>query len=837
MTARPSAEDVEQRVNELLDQMTIEEKLGMLGGVDAFDVPGLPRLGVPRLGTSDSPFGVRATGPATLYPGGIALAATWNPELARRIGTEIGRDMRARGRHYSLGPGVNIYRSPLNGRNFEYFGEDPWLAARMAVAYVAGLQSQGASATVKHFVGNESEYARHVTDARIDERALREIHLPAFEAAVKEARAGAVMSAYNLTNGVQMSANRRLAVEVLKEEWGFDGVLMSDWGGVHDTEGAANGGTDLEMPGPQYFDPAALLPLVRSGRVAEATIDDKVRRLLRNVVRFGWMDRPQLDPSVPRYRASARAAALQGAREAMVLLVNDGPMLPLDRSRVRTVAVIGPTGHPGVPLGWGSAAIPTYHRVSFVEGIGDYLGEAGAVHHARGIPSIANVVARTRFTTEPGGETPGLRVESFATRQMDDAPTKTSVAGAISAGAPLDLAVLAAGEPLDFSVFGDASRPFVRRWTGWYTPEVAGAHDLVVQLGGFGDAGYRLRVDGRVVADRWSRNHAVLEATTVELDARPHEVALEYHTVHGFGVPFLRMGIVRQGAWVDAAAVEMAARADAVVVAVGFDDQSEAENWDRTFRLPPGQDELIARVAAANRNVVVVLTGGGACDMTRWLERVPAVIQAWYPGQEAGRALAEILFGDVSPSGHLPATFERRAEDNPTFGSYYPAEGSNVVEYREGVFVGYRGYERNGTAPLFPFGHGLSYTTFRYDDLVVSPVAGPSGAGARWEVSFDVTNAGEREGAAVAQVYVRDPEASVPRPPKELEGFAKVALRPGETRRVTVPLTLRSLAFYDVEAAQWRAEAGTFEVLVGGSSADTPLRERLTLEQTLTTRE
>src|SRR5215211_5019312 len=311
-TPAPPTQGVEQRVEAILKQLTLEEKIDLLAGTDGFFVREVKRLGLPRLKMADGPMGVRNFGPATAMAAGVGLAATWNPQLAERVGTEIGRDARAKGVHFLLGPGVNIYRSPTNGRNFEYFGEDPFLAARITVGYIRGVQSQGVSATVKHFAANNSEFDRHDTDSVVDERTLREIYLPAFEAAVREARVGAVMSAYNLTNGAQMSANRRLGVELLKDEWGFDGVLMSDWGGVHDAEGAANGGTDLEMPGPQYFDPEALLPLVRSGRVAEATIDDKVRRLLRNVVRFGWMDRPQLDPSVPRYRASGRAAALQG---------------------------------------------------------------------------------------------------------------------------------------------------------------------------------------------------------------------------------------------------------------------------------------------------------------------------------------------------------------------------------------------------------------------------------------------------------------------------------------------------------------------------------------------
>jgi beta-glucosidase len=831
----PPGPAVEHRVDSLLAQMTLEEKIQLLGGVHAFDVPGIARLGIPELGTSDSPFGVRATGPSTLYVGGIALAATWDPALAERVGGEIGRDARARGRNYSLGPGVDIYRSPLNGRNFEYFGEDPFLGSRMVVGFVTGMQQQGVSATVKHFLGNNSEYARNTTDSRIDERALREIYLPIYEAAVKEAGTGALMDAYNLVNGEYMTANHRLNVDVVKDEWGFPGIIMSDWGAVHSTLGAANGGTDLEMPGPEYFNADSLLPLIKAGKVSQATIDDKVRRLLRNDVRFHWLDRPQLDPSIPHYSQTGREVALQGAREAMVLLKNDGNLLPLDRQRVHTIAVIGPDAYPAVPLGGGSATIPPYHAVSFLEGVSDYLGTGARVYHARGIPSLSTVARETPFTTQPTGGRPGITAEIWRNEDLSGPPTTTRVDRAVSLGGGFDLEALLSGDFGGPPSFEGPPGPLSVRWTGYYTPENAGTFDLVVQQGGFAEAGYRLYVDDKLVADRWAWQQAIVEAFGVPLDARPHKIVLEHRTSVGFGSPFIRMGIMRQGDWTDAAAVALASRVDAVVLAVGFSSQSESEAWDRTFSLPPGQEELVQRIATANHNTIVVITSGGGTDMLPWIDRVPAVLQAWYPGQEGGTALAEILFGEVNPSGHLPATFERRAEDNPTYHNYYPTPGTNRIEYREGVFVGYRGYEQNGIKPLFPFGFGLSYTTFSYANAHVAPVAGTSGSGSRWEVSFDVSNTGARAGAAVPQVYVSDSAASVPRPPKELKGFAKIMLQPGQTRRVTIPLDVRALAYYDVKGRQWKAERGTYDVLIGSSSADIRLSARLPLARTITT--
>jgi len=831
----PPGPDVERRVDALLAQLTLDEKLHLLGGVNDFDMPGIARLGIPQLGTSDSPFGVRAIGPSTLYAGGIALAATWNPSLAQRVGTEIGRDARARGRHYSLGPGADLYRTALNGRNFEYLGEDPYLASRIVVGLITGIQSQGVSATIKHYIGNESEFARNTTDSRIDERALREIYFPVWEAAVKEAGVGAVMASYNLTNGEYMTANHHLLVDVLKQEWGFPGVLMSDWGAVHSALGAANGGTDIEMPGPEHMSRDSLLPLIKAGQITQATIDDKVRRLLRNIVRFGWMDRAQLDPTIPRYSQTGREAALLGEREAIVLLKNTGTVLPLNRQQVRTIAVIGPNAYPAVPLGGGSATIPTFHTVSILEGISNDLGTGAAVVHARGIPSLAAVAFNTPFTTTASGETPGVTVESFATADFSGKPVATRADRTANVGRPFDIAELTSGEPFDFSTFAGPPSPPNTRWTGYYRPAKAGTVDIAVQNGGFGDAGYRLYVDDKLVADRWSRMQAIVEATSVTLDAGPHKVVLEYHSEGGFGGgPFVRMGIVPQGSWVDSSAVAMAARADAVVLAVGFTPESETEGWDRTFGLPPGQDELIQRVAAANPKTIVVVTSGGGVDMSRWIDKVPAVLQAWYPGQEGGTAVAEVLLGEVNPSGHLPATFERRLEDNPAYANWFEVPGTNRIEYKEGIFLGYRGYEQNGTKALFPFGHGLSYTTFGYANLTVTPVTGTSSNAARWDVSVDVTNTGQRAGAAVPQVYVASPRGAVPRPPKELKGFAKVLLQPGETKRVSVPLDVRSLAYYDVNAKAWRADPGTYNVLVGNSSADIALTGTVSLAQAAT---
>jgi len=811
--AAPSA-DSERRVESILGQMTIEEKIDLIGGVDFFFVRGVPRLGLPRLKMADGPIGVRNWGPATAMAAGVSLAATWNPALAERVGAEIGRDARAKGVHFLLGPGLNIYRAPMNGRNFEYFGEDPLLAARTAVGYIKGVQAQGVSATAKHFLGNNSELDRHNSDTVVDERTLREIYLPAFEAAVKDAHVGAIMCSYNLTNGVHMSQNGYLNTDVAKKEWGFGGVLMSDWDATYDAVGAANGGLDLEMPSGKFLNREKLLPAIQQGKVSVATIDDKVRRILRTAVAFGWLDRDQTDLAIPRYNMQARGVALEAAREAMVLLKNDGPRLPLSTATIRSLALIGPLAHPAVPVGGGSARVEPFTAVSFLEGL-SLPGQTGLnTYYHRGLPTLDDLVRATEFSTEAAGGEAGLRAEVFDNPDLAGTPVATRVDRRLGAWGERG-----AGRP-------QGQQPVSTRWTGYFTPTSAGTYTVVVQ--GPGEGGrHRLFVDDKLVVDCWNDVRSLVESVNLPLSAAPHKVVLEQRPGRGMGPARLRIAIAPQDSLVAPEAKALAAKADVVVVAVGFDPENESEGGDRTFRLPFGQDELIQAMAQANKNVIVVVTSGGGVDMSAWLDRVPAVIEAWYPGQEGGTALRDILFGVASPSGRLPVTFERRLEDNPVHDNYYPAPGTRRIAYKEGVFVGYRGYERNGTKPLFPFGYGLSYTTFAYSNLSVTPAKTKDG---QVRVTFDVANTGSRAGSEVAQVYVGDTHAKVPRPPKELKGFAKVQLAAGQAQRVTIELDRRSFSYYDTQAKQWRAAPGDFDVLVGRSSEQIELRGKVTLQ-------
>lgn len=800
-----SSADTEARVDSLLKQLSLEEKVDLIGGVDSFYIREIPHIHLPRLKMADGPIGVRNYGPSTAF-GGVGMAAAWDPELARRMGTVVGQDARSRGVHFMLGPGVNIYRSPLNGRNSEYFGEDPFLAARTTVGYIEGMQSEGVSSTVKHFVGNNSEFDRHNVDSIIDERTMREIYLPSFEAAVKEAHVGAVMDSYNLTNGVHLTQDPYLNKEVAKKEWGFKGIMMSDWDATYDAVAAANGGLDLEMPSGKFMNRKLLLPAIRAGKVSEATIDDKVRRILRTAVEFGWMDRDQTDTSISRFNAEGRQVGLEGARSGMVLLKNDGDLLPLDKGKLRSIAVIGPDAYPAQPVGGGSGAVQPFVAVSFLEGIANYLGTGAKVYYAAGLPTLDEMAERTKFTTAASGGKPGLNTEFFDNANLSGKPGIERVEKRASYD-PGETGGVAAN---DQSI----------RWTGYFTPSSPGDYLAFVQGPGE-NGGYRLYLDKKLIIDDWTQAYAFLSQVKISLQSGPHQIELDYFVRRGWGKTKLNFGVVRPEEMVSAEAKAVAAQADVVVLAVGFDQSTEGESADRMFVLPPGQDELINQIAAINKKTVVVVTSGGGVDMNAWVGHVPALFEAWFPGQEGGGAFAQLLFGEVSPSGKLPMTFDRRWEDNPAHDNYYPKTGdqSKKVVYAEGVFVGYRGYDKSGLKPLFPFGYGLSYTTFDYKNLTISPAS----AGQPVEVHFEVTNTGTRAGAEVAEVYVGDQHASVPRPRKELKGFAKLSLAPGETRQVTVKLDRRAFAFYDVKGHDWKVEPGDFDVYVGKSEAQIEL--------------
>ena len=801
---------IEARADSMLKQLSLEEKIDLIGGVDDFYIRGIKHVGLPALKMADGPFGVRNYGPSTAF-GGLGLAATWDPELAERMGAVIGQDARARGVHFMLGPGVNISRSPLCGRNFEYFGEDPFLSSRTAVAFIKGMQSQGVSATIKHYMGNNQEFLRHDADSIIDERTMREIYLPTFEAAVKEAQVGAIMDSYNLINGQHATQNGVINNDVAKKEWGFEGIIMSDWDATYDGVAAANGGLDLEMPSCKFMNRATLLPAVKSGKVSEATIDDKVRRILRTAIRFGWLDRDQTDLSVPLYNAKGGEVTLEAARSGMVLLKNDGNLLPLDKTKIKSIAVIGPDAYPAPVVGGGSAGVRPFGAVSYLEGLVGYLGSGATVYYDRGVPSLGELADGTTFSIDAAGKESGIQLEAFNNVNLSGKLAVHRTDQHINADRSL-------GDGVNQN---DVSA----RWSGYFIPNDPGEHLFFVQGPGEG-GGYRLYVDDKLVIDTWEFSRAQVSEIRLPLVAGPHKIRFEYYVHGSWGGPSVRLGIVRPEAIVSAAAKALASKVDAVVLAVGFDPDSESEGADRTFQLPPAQDELINQVAAANKNTIVVVTSGGAVDMNAWLGHVPALFESWYAGQEQGTALAQLLFGEYSPSGKLPVTFERRWEDNPAHDNYYPGAGDKRTEYKEGVFIGYRHFDKAAVKPQFPFGYGLSYTTFAYKNLSVTPAS--ASGDRRITVSFDVTNTGHRAGSEVAEVYVGESHPSIPRPVKELKGFAKVQLNAGETRRVSLTLDSRAFAYYNVKNHNWTVDVAEFNVYVGSSAAQIELSDKMT---------
>ncbi|WP_373733115.1 glycoside hydrolase family 3 C-terminal domain-containing protein [Bacteroides heparinolyticus] len=700
---------VEERVEDALARLTLEEKVAMVHAQSKFSSPGVPRLGIPEFWMTDGPHGIRpevlwdewdqagwTNDSCVAYPALTCLAATWNPEMSLLYGKSIGEEARYRGKTVLLGPGVNIYRTPLNGRNFEYMGEDPYLAARMVVPYVQGVQQNGVAACVKHFALNNHEVNRHTTNAVVDDRALYEIYLPAFKAAVREGKAWSIMGAYNLYKGQHACHNQYLLNDILKGEWGFDGVVVSDWGGVHDTDQAIANGLDMEFGSwtnglsngasnayDNYYLAMPYLQRIREGKVGIRELDDKVRRILRLAFRTTMnTDRPFGSLNSPAHYEAARRIGEEG----IVLLQNRNNVLPIDLNKTRKIAVIGENAIKMMTVGGGSSSLKVQRECSPLNGIGQRVGGKAEVVYARGY-------------------------------------------------------------------VGDAS--------GEYNGVVTGQN--------------------------------------LKDERTPEELIEE--------------------------AVRVARDADYVIFIGGLNKSAgqDCEDSDRKgLDLPYGQDAVISALAKVSKKLVVVNISGNAVAMP-WVNDVPAIVQAWYLGSEAGSALAAVLMGDVNPSGKLPFTFPAKLEDVPahSLGEYTGAQSESVIDirYNEGIFVGYRWADKQKKVkPLFPFGHGLSYTTFEYGKPTVDSKV--MTAGGTLTVKVTVSNTGAREGQEVVQLYISDKKSSLPRPVKELKGFQKIKLAPGEVREVSFVIDREALSFFDDARHTWVAEPGRFEAVVAASATD-----------------
>jgi beta-glucosidase len=816
----PSSPGIEAKAHAMIAKLTLEQKIDLLGGVDGMYTHPSPTIDLPRFKMSDASIGVRTWGPTTAYAGGVSLAATWDRDFARKLGEALGKDARARSVNFLLGPGVNIARSPINGRNFEYLSEDPFLNGDMVVPFIQGVQSQGVIATVKHYALNNQEYNRHNVDSEADERTMREIYLPAFEAAVTRGHVDAVMNSYNLINGSHATQNEFLNLKVLKGEWAFKGILMSDWDATYDAVGAANNGLDLEMPGPRFMNSKNLLAAVKDGTVKEATMDDKLMRLFCTVLRYGFLDRPQFDPADSTYSVADRAVALQGALESITLLKNEGQTLPLDASKVKTIAVIGPNAWPAVTGGGGSSEAQAFEPVSILTGIANLAGPNVHVLYTRGLPEMNDVFWNTHWAGK-------VNVATYPSKDFTGTPETADAQGIANWK--------------DEWWGPDDKTPRSIRYTAAFKAEKAGKYLVLAAISG--NDSYKITIDGKQLTSPPHAEGQAPQFWTLDLTAG-QQVSVVADYLPGFvGVRF-GLGMAYEPDLISAEAKEFAAKADVAIVAVGFNKGTEGEGADRTFELPWGQDSLIEAVAAANPRTIVALTGGGGMDTRRWLDKVPALLHTYYPGQEGGTAVAEVLFGKHNPEGKLPVSFDRSWDENPSAKYYYPIPGADTtlhvtetdgrkvdyviphVKYEDGLMVGYRYWTTTGKHPLFPFGFGLSYTTFSFSKLQAPATAA---SGSTVPVSFDVTNTGSVAGAEVAQLYVSDPSARATRPERELKGFEKVRLAPGETKHVTLNLDARAFSYWDAAAHKWTIDPGKFVVRVGDSSENTPLHADLTL--------
>jgi beta-glucosidase len=806
----------EDRIAQLLDAMTLAEKVALLAGASMWTTTPVERLGIPAMKVSDGPNGARGAGgfvggamTSACFPVGIALAATWNPDLVHRIGGALADEARSKGAHMLLGPTVNIHRSPLNGRNFECYSEDPYLSARMAVAYIDGLQEKNVGATVKHYVCNDSEFERNTISSDVDERTIREIYLPPFQAAVEEAHTWGVMSAYNKINGIYADEHKELLVDVLKGEWGFDGIVMSDWFGTKSTVEAANDGLDLEMPGPPSWRGERLLGAAKSGLVRPEAIDGAARRMLRVLMRAGAFEHPEPVPERAEDRPEHRALIREAAAEGIVLLKNTGDILPLQLDRIASIALTGPNAKTPVIMGGGSAQVNAHYAVTPYDGIAAVAGEQAELRYEIGCTNHKMMPRLDTRLLESGGE-PGFTLDYFNGSDWSDAPVHQGRGGAEQVW----LGEIAPG--VEGGVWGV-------RMTGTFTADENGDHNFSLVSAGLS----RLFVDDQMVIDNWdaqTRGDTYFGTGSTEVHAaipmragQTYNLRVEYNSEGASLLAALRLGYLPpMGADSIDRAVGLAEQADVALVFVGTNGDWETEGVDRAdMELPGDQATLIEEVAAANPRTVVVLQTGSPVRMP-WLDKVAAVVQAWFPGQECGNAIADVLFGAVPASGKLPQTFPVRLEDNPAFLNY-PGDNGHV-RYGEGIFVGYRYYEKKKIAPLFPFGFGLSYTTFDYYNARASADAITPDENVT--ISVDITNTGQRAGMETVQCYVRDVSARVMRPHKELKAFRKVALEPGATATVSWELDRTAWAFWDDGKHAWAVEAGDFEILIGASSAD-----------------
>ena len=805
------------RIDDLIKQMTPEEKISMLAGADLWHTVSIARLGIPSITVTDGPNGARGSqgnmGPSSaLFPVGMALGATWNPALVEKVGAALAEEVKAKGAQLLLAPTVNIHRTPVAGRNFECYSEDPYLSGKMATAYIRGIQNNGAGACIKHFVCNDQEFERMSISSKVEERPLREIYLEPFRLAIRDAKPWAVMSSYNKVNGVFASENDYTLKTILKNEWGFDGIVMSDWFGTY-TDDVPAGGLDLEMPGPaRWMDASKVHKALETGDLSMDQLNDKVRRILRIIERAGAFENPGSNKEFAQDKPERRALIREAARETIVLLSNKNNLLPLNPVKVRTIAVIGELAQRANVMGGGSSRVTPHYVVSPLEGILARAGKSIRVEYEVGCYVHKSIPVLDVGTVISEGGKPGLTLRIYNNPDFSGAPAHDQVT-----------------DRFNFDWWGNSvpnvnPENFSVCLTGTFVASSGGIHTF--GLTSLGQS--RLYLNGKVLVDNWGEYKPGVEKI-FQVQLTPGQkisIKIVYRCKEAGQWRSLRISHLPPAPDDPMAdAIALAKRADVAIVVAGLNSEWESEGFDRVdMELPGAQNELIEKVAAANPNTIVVLNAGSALTMP-WVDKVAAIIEQWYNSQECGNALADILFGDFSPSGKLPTTFPTRYEDNPAF-TNYPGENGEVL-YGEGLFVGYRYYDAKKINPLFPFGHGLSYTTFEYSNIKLGNARFAEADGL--DVSFDLRNTGQCTAREVVQVYVRDVNSLLVRPEKELKSFAKIELAPGESKTVTFHLDREAFWYYNPANGGWNVEAGDFEILIGASSRDLRLRADATL--------
>lgn len=798
-----TAAEIDTRANALLARMTLAEKVKLLAFKGSLDTPGIKRLGIPELVMSDASVGVRRFYPSVAYPASVCLAATWNPNLARQTGVQLGRDCRARGISVLFGPGVNIMRESQGGRNFEFMGEDPFLTSRLSDQWIDGLQSQRVAACVKHYVGNEQETNRFVINSVISRRALEEIYLPPFRDAIIKAHCWTIMAAYNELNGEYCSENHFLLTDILRKHWGFKGVAMSDWDATHSTLGSLKAGLDLEMHSPKFYNMTTIPPLLKSGQLSMHNINSHVRRMLRMMIAMGFIGGTQKKSCIPTDNPAGQAAAMKTEAQGAVLLKNAGHFLPLAAKSMTSIVVLGPMASPAVTGGGGSSYVrPIGRPVSMLAAIRRAAGPDVAVHYVPYIGNSAACWGQPKWQTNSGK--PGLMLQIYnqyiTNNNMTITTPPISQQAVARLGTPL---VMPKGVPLPAN--------FTALWTGEFIPTHTGEYMMKMLCNG----GVDIYINGQLMVEQWRPAPLVAYLNAFRF-VKGHVYHIKF-LMHPSGAPstYVKFGLHRLTAPLLAKRYDAQVRAaSAVIACVGYGPRIERENLDRTYKLSADQDEYLREVSQLNHHTVVVVNAGAGIAMHNWIHQVDGLLYAWYPGQNGNTAIADIIFGGIDPSGHLPDTFSRHLRDEPAYG-HFPGH-HDTVHFKEGIFVGYRWYDKKKITPRYPFGFGLSYTTFAMNHLALAT----SGSGRQRVIAaaIAVTNTGKRAGADVVQFYVRPPQGPIVRCVQNLKGFKRVNLQPGQTKTITVTLNWHDFAFYNTKLGRWQVPHGSYGIAVGDSS-------------------